>query len=264
MEEKFGKFKDILFTEKGHTYTRNGNSLISVTTLLKKYQEPFDAEKWAMWSALKASGHQLKIWQFKPDEVDYTPLLTVSVDDIKKEWNLKKKEGTEVGSLVHLYLEGLFNRKVLNLHSPYERWKILKEQAWNFYQDYKDRYIPVKLEAVVANEFSAGQIDALFWDKELRGLVIIDYKTDKEIKYENRYNKFKSPLEHLDDCNFNKYSLQTSCYKKMLEDAIDEPVLETKIVWFNKDNENYQIIEPKLLTEEVELIWQQYQRQLVD
>jgi hypothetical protein len=47
---------------------------------------------------------------------------------------------------------------------------------------------------------------------------VIDYKTNKEIKkasfvnWEGKSQKMLGPCEHLDDCNFNHYSLQLSTY----------------------------------------------------
>ena len=47
---------------------------------------------------------------------------------------------------------------------------------------------------------------------------IVDYKTNKEIKktsfvnWEGKSQKMIGPCEHLDDCNFNHYSLQLSTY----------------------------------------------------
>lgn len=51
---------------------------------------------------------------------------------------------------------------------------------------------------------------------------IIDYKTNKEIKKESFKNwegisqKMLDPVSHLDDCNFNHYSLQLSAYMYMI------------------------------------------------
>jgi hypothetical protein len=51
---------------------------------------------------------------------------------------------------------------------------------------------------------------------------IIDYKTNKEIKKESFKNwegisqKMSGPCSNLDDCNFNHYALQLSCYLYMI------------------------------------------------
>lgn len=51
---------------------------------------------------------------------------------------------------------------------------------------------------------------------------LYDYKTSKEIKTEGfkfrdgRVKKMLPPLQHLDDCEFNHYALQLSCYMYMM------------------------------------------------
>lgn len=53
-------------------------------------------------------------------------------------------------------------------------------------------------------------------------VYVIDYKTNKEIKYKSFVNwegmskKMLGPLSHLDDCNFNHYALQLSAYMYMI------------------------------------------------
>lgn len=264
MEEIFGKFNDTLFKEKGHKYYKKDKELISVTSLIGKYQNPFNENYWALWTALKESGNTLKIWQFKPDVIDYRPFLTVTVETVKKQWALEKDIGLTCGTAVHNYLEGLWNSKVLDIQCKYDRYTILKKQAEAFYVDFKDRYTPVKMEFVISNEFLAGQMDGLFYDNLNKGYVLFDYKTDKEIKFENKYQKLLKPFDKLDDCNFNKYSIQTSLYKRIFEEETGQPIIDVKIIWFCYTNESYQIIQPNLITEEINKIWQQYQSQLVD
>lgn len=264
MEEIFGKlnlFNDIIFVEEGHKYYKAGKQVISTTTLLKEYQKEFDVEYWSLYTALKRSGNTIPIWKFKPDKNDYTPFLTISQEDILKEWEEAKVLGTTIGTAIHNYLENLWGKKILNIDCTEPKYLIAKTQADNFYQDYKHKYVPVSLECVIGTEIVCGQIDGLFYDLELKGLVLIDYKTDKEIKYENKYQKFLGCLSHLQDCNFVKYGLQTSNYKMVWEKVTGIPILETKIIWFNDKNENYEIIEPNYYEKEINTIWQQFQKQ---
>ena len=117
------------------------------------------------------------------------------------------------------------------------------------------------MECVISNKWFGGQIDGLFRNTKTGKLALIDYKNDKEIKYENKYNKFQAPIAHLDDCNYNKYCLQVSMYKKIFEEETGLEIPEIKIIWFNKDSEDYEIIEPKILTKEIEDLWQHYLKQ---
>jgi hypothetical protein len=62
-------------------------------------------------------------------------------------------------------------------------------------------------------------IDTTF--KKVEGIedkiIIADWKDIKEIKYENRWEKCKHPLEEFDACNYIKYSLQLNIYKYILQ-----------------------------------------------
>ena len=45
--------KDLVFDEETHSYFYNRKRMISVTQILKKYNPPFDADKWSDYVAKK-------------------------------------------------------------------------------------------------------------------------------------------------------------------------------------------------------------------
>lgn len=76
---------------------------------------------------------------------------------------------------------------------------------------------------------------------------IYDYKTNKEIKQEGFTNwqgitdKLKSPLNHLDNCNFNHYALQLSMYMYMIlkhNHSLKPGIMEIHHILFEKDGED--------------------------
>ena len=65
----------------------------------------------------------------------------------------------------------------------------------------------------------AGTIDVLVYNSEQDMYHLVDWKTNKRID-KNSFRKKKGILEsskHLDDCNFNHYSLQLTFYRYILE-----------------------------------------------
>ncbi len=62
----------------------------------------------------------------------------------------------------------------------------------------------------------AGQIDALFLDRDLK-LVIVDWKRIRDLKYENPQSSLLYPLDHLPDSNYWTYVLQLNMYRYILE-----------------------------------------------
>jgi hypothetical protein len=89
----------------------------------------------------------------------------------------------------------------------------------------------------------AGTVDALFRDKradeyahddlnepedgksedtsdgECITLVLGDWKRSKSIVFQNQWQRGLpgTPVEHMDDCNYNHYTLQLNVYKRMLK-----------------------------------------------
>lgn len=245
------KFKDIFFIEKGHKYIniKTEKKLISVTTLIKKYQSEFDEDYWSKYKA-KQYG--------------------VSQEEVLRNWDTKRELGLYLGSLVHNYIENYRANKLIDftvlptfpLTSPQllttELYKKrLKKQADAFLKDF-EHYNLIKPELVVGNKLLAGQID--YPTKE----CIIDFKNDIKIKYKNKWQKFKAPLDHLDDCNYNKYCLQVSLYRYLMEEVGFRFTEKDKIIKFDRFSDTYECIEIPYLKTECKLILNDYERSSVN
>ena len=104
----------------------------------------------------------------------------------------------------------------------------------------------------------AGTFDNLSYDTTKNKFIIIDYKTDKKLEYSNRYKKFLKPLNHLEDCEYNKYSLQLSIYKYIIEKHTSLQIEDLIIVWLNYKNESYVKIPVEYRKEDVEKLIKYY------
>ena len=244
---ELAKFNNIKFHDKEHIYYLDGVKTKSVTSIIGKYKHPFDKD---FWSKKKA------------DERGITK------DEILKEWKYKADFSCEKGSAFHEYVENFLTNKLF----PFPEYKItealgstenmleckgavdkLIKMFDGFYEKSFGRLIPVRAEVVVGDKEwgITGMIDQLFFNEKSKKLEIWDWKTNKAIKKENKWQQFKEPLNHLDVCELNTYSLQLSFYKLIVERNTELEIGDCYIVWFNEKNETYQIIKCYDFREEI-------------
>jgi len=242
-------FSNIVFLDhykgRSHVYlnTNTQKYIKSVTQTLGIYSPPFPPEM------LEIKAQQ----------------LNVAPSELQTVWDLKRDFGTSKGSDTHNYLENRFNRKVLRQPLPHV-WERLSTTLKAHYSSqltaclnhakafvyHHPNLVPIKMELVVGDEVIAGQVDGLFWDSTTKEYLIIDYKTDKKIDFTTRYDKyFFDPISHLEYCEYNKYCLQISLYRYLLEKYTSIKLGTSKIVWLNANNESYRIIDLAYLKDEV-------------
>lgn len=232
--ELYEAFNDVKFYDEPHKYFINDTELVSVTTLIHKYQNDFDVD---YWSEYKAS-------QFN-----------VTQDEIKRAWRFINKKGTLKGSLIHSYAENLFQNKIFEypqdlIYNTFgfdpikTEYDITKKYVDNFYKDTFNKLIPIKTEIVLCDkEFNiGGMIDILFYNRKMNEFQIWDYKTNKDFKYENKKNNLLFDLSDLEDCDLEIYSLQLSLYKYIIEKNTSIKLGDSYLVWMSHNNDNYKII----------------------
>ena len=197
LKAKTPKGKYIYFDEEKHIYICDKKRLISVTQILKKHTKPFDADF-----------HAKK----KSEETGY------SVKDIKKSWDKLREEGAEVGTKVHNYLLYLLSNDrtiVRKITSDSEDDEMYFEIARNLAKDILKKYNIIGTEFIIGSpELGiAGMVDLILQEKDSGKIVVADFKTGKPIIKKNKWEKLLPPLDNIENCNFNKYSLQLSLYK---------------------------------------------------
>jgi hypothetical protein len=278
IEQLQTKFQHILYNDKYHQYfTKEGAELTSVTRFLSSLKPKFNSTFWSTIKAYEFSGHTVKSsWNnfqtfkwYLPDleyGAEYKEVsiyddhshLPVTPDDVLAQWNVDSDVGKTRGTYIHNYLEDRENRvtDVPEIIIP-EGMSI--GQSINYVNSLKtakllcDEFVAYAHNhlILVAAEFSigderlglAGRFDRLYFNKETEKYEIWDFKTDKQIRYKSSFGKLK--LFDLPDCEFEKYSLQTSLYKKIIEDALGVELGESKIVWFNLKENKWEIIQTK-------------------
>lgn len=248
VKQELRVFDKFTFFEEDHHYECNGKKVgISVTRLIENYSNPFDQQGIAEKVALR-------------NNKDVTQVL--------QEWEYKNKFACEKGHFAHEYAQSLWSNMIYqeNIKSGLEDVKMplnnIKQQAINFYNDFKDKFTHIQDEQLVGSEEYdiASAVDYLFLDNE-GNVWLIDYKTNSILKGYNddeknrRYTKkMLIPLQNIKDDSLNHYYLQLSIYKYLIEKYTNIKIYKTMIVYMSENIENYELIETPYLEEEVKEI----------
>ena len=243
IKRKLKKFDRYKFYEEPHVYTYiddNGKEIeisTSVTSLIEEYTNYFDKDKVAEIKAKKEG---------------------ISKQELLDKWEYDNNFSCTKGTITHAYNEYLWQDKIYeydkeNIIEKFGQdviepiWPKLKKICDSFYNKFKDNLIPIGLEQVIGSiDYDiAGTIDFLAYSKKLDAIVIIDYKTNKEIKKKSFNNeRMLSPLNDLMDCNYYHYSLQLAIYKYILEHETKLKVYPKKwLVWINENNDDFKLYE---------------------
>ncbi len=255
--KKLKVFDQITFYDDKHSYKIDGqpSAKVSVTGLVNTVKEPFEEEKWAKIKAKE---------------------MGISSEEMKLLWKKNNQMATYQGSTLHDYIDNFYQNKVKpynrvlaesilgqTLHEMmYKNLKVLVKQFMHFYNDTKDYVLPIKNEFVVGDLEDTricGMLDMLIYNTQTEKYEIFDFKTNKKFTEVSEYNKkLLPPVKHLDETEYNIYSLQLSLYKLFIEKYTGLEINKLKIVWFSINNDNYKVIELKYLPKECEALMKKF------
>lgn len=185
------------FNKKKHIYSIGNRELTSVTTFIGQFFKPFNAKeiarKLAKFPCNKAKKHGVRYFL--------------------KEW----KEAAEFGTRVHEGIEEHFRSNCFKADKR-ETDYIVQAINWFYTQKTIPRATNLEVEKIIYSEELgiAGTIDLLLYNGNT--ITLVDWKTSKAInKKAYKGEKGLKPLQEIDDCNYNKYTMQLSLYAYMLE-----------------------------------------------
>lgn len=244
-------FRNIKYEDTRHAYinAQTGNQYTSVTQFLSKLKEPFDSN---FWSKKKAKERN------------------ITQEEILEEWKYLKELGNSRGSYLHAILEKLNQRDITELEIKKYCTDLIadliqSESNWewdldtpitnsfqelnklaNLFIEQNEYLIPILQEFVIGDDDLniAGRFDCLYFNEETNEYQIWDYKTDKKLEYFSKYKK-KIKLFNVDDCEYEKYSLQLSLYKYIIEKNTPFKLGDSYIVYFKHSVSEYEIIKAK-------------------
>jgi ATP-dependent exoDNAse (exonuclease V) beta subunit len=201
----------IEFHPEPHHYILGQEKLTSVTTLIHRWFPQFDAEAVAKKKAEREGS---------------------SFEALLLEWEKKRDQSSAFGTKVHLMAETIIQTKddrAADHLAQNDREKAylatLKEVLLRIAKGYD--FIESEKIIFSPTHKVAGTVDLLLRSKDTGEFVIADWKTNREIKFSGyRQEMGSGPCVHLQNCNFNHYSLQTSAYGELLvaEGYVDQAV----------------------------------------
>jgi len=224
------KGKKLKFDPVKHEYSLGDTILTGVTDCIKSFFEPFDRIYWAEYVANRDGK---------------------TTEGVLDEWQEKRMQGDKVHKLIQDYINGKQNEDYPN--------EVLK--AIYFLQSLQDVKEITSEKIVYSIEWEiAGTIDVVI--ETSKGVILLDWKTTKNLRMDNSYRRAKSPISHLDDCNYNLYALQLNLYKSIFEQQFGKKVIEIGFVKL-AEGEPLEYFSVKDLSHEIYLMmnhWKQYNK----
>lgn len=238
-------FDGLEFVDEGHKYFLHGEELRSVSSIVTEFEEEFDTPAKAAAYAEK-NGETAEYW----------------ID----QWRFINVRATTEGSLVHEYAESLswLHMGVPENITEGNKCKYVKDKGWlvptrpkecaalNFYNDFPQNTYIVLPETRIYNVGKkykyAGTFDLLVYydhptDKSKSGLMVLDWKTNRELykEYSHEHGKMMMwPFSELYEEPYGGYVVQLNLYSLALR-KIGLKVIGRRVIWL-KGDETYEII----------------------
>jgi len=195
----------IVFNEENHTYQNfeTKEFYTSVSKVLSLYKEPFDKEFHASRKAIKEG---------------------VTKDEMLAKWDKINKEACDKGHNVHQIVENFIKEGTIedvNLINAFE--KIFNKK------DYKR---VLSEEIVYSDKYKIAGTSDMICDVNDDEFDILDLKTNKKFLFHNNFSKYlKAPLNNLQQCHYNDYSLQLSLYAYLYSGLTNKRVRKICILY---------------------------------
>lgn len=218
----------ISFDPEGHIYTINSTVFTSVTTIVEKCFEQFDADYWA---AKKA------------------PSLGMTPQQVKAMWAHTGEQARNLGTQMHEKIERYYMGLPNDDDDTYRLF-------CTFAREYK--LTPYRTEWAIYDEDShvAGTLDFLNYGDD--GFTIYDWKRSNKVIVggvpctTSRWRKTAlAPISHVPDTTFWHYALQVSIYRYILEKNYGIDVASSRLAVFHPDNGRPYVVEVPYMKQEV-------------
>ena len=244
----------IRFQEEGHKYwiRGSGENVVSTTTLIGTYFSKFDGRAIIDRHIQRADN----IRYFEDPTYKY---YRMDSDAILAMWDELGRKAAEEGTYNHEQIERYYNGLVVDF-SKREHFELFNK----FHLDHIKDLEPFRTEMLIYHEALriTGSADMLYRNRKTKKIVLADWKFIKRLSVRNRSKQAKPPLDHLDDTNHTKYTLQLSIYRYILETEYGYDVETQFLVILHKNQKNYRKVVTPYLRQEVEKMFALRQEQL--
>jgi len=182
----------IKLIEETHKYvnTDTNEEYASVSSILSLFKKPFDKKYWAEKKA-----------------ADYG----TSVDEVLQQWDDLRDHSCARGKNYHKIMEDflLTQKREDGNDSLYDSLQHNMSNLGTIKEVYAERLLYDHDYKV------AGTADVII-DHPFNQFSVLDFKTNKKFRYVSKYGEYLlAPVDHLQSCEFNTYTLQLSLYAYM-------------------------------------------------
>jgi hypothetical protein len=184
----------------------------SVSSVIKDFTEPFDADKVAGFVARKRG---------------------ISKEEVLQEWDNKRIAACSKGNRVHSFGENFTGET-----TPIDGYEKAVCAFWDSIPNHIQPFL-FELQMFSEELGIAGTADIILYNTNTGKFVIADYKTNIDLFKNYRGKKMLPPFDHMLDCPYSKYELQLSFYQYLFEQSGFE-VEDRKIVWL-KNNGTFKV-----------------------
>jgi ATP-dependent exoDNAse (exonuclease V) beta subunit len=206
----------VILDHETHVYTNTDNNerYTSVTTFISQYKKPFDKDFWSKKVAQR-------------EGVDQQTVLD--------NWSSITKQAQNRGTKVHLIMEQFVKDRVVEPG----------------YEELVDSFVAKTSAIIKPNSKIESEILLYNHEHKLAGMSdlivendsifhVLDFKTNKKFNFSSKYNEyFFEPVEYLQQCEFNSYTLQLSLYAYMYELMTGKRCGSLKIFYLRETNSKY-------------------------
>ena len=240
-------FTGLVFVEEGHKYFLNGKQMTCVSDVTHLFAEHFDSEQ----KAVKTYNRNFD----NPKSKYYH----MTVEQILESWKQISKDACEAGTFTHECGESMFYYMTGQLDKILPDFKDRltddggfvclypkEEAAAKFWEDVPECYVPILAETKVYDEELgySGTFDLLmYYDAELNnkdasksGLIVWDYKTNKNLEKNFMGKRLLKPFDYLLDMPKSLYGLQLSLYQSCLEKRGFKAIMRS-LIWLKSDGD---------------------------
>lgn len=177
-------------------------------------------------------------FDFENKSKQYAAKYGLDVEEVRDSWKQKNKQSTDFGTLIHESIEYRLKNK-------------------NLPKDCNDPDVIENIASKIEEEFRPGEflLEQIIWDKDYKlagtsdliidnsdTFSIVDFKTNKQIKYTNVYEEkfLLKPVDHLPNGEYFKYALQLSFYAYMFNKKTGKTLDRLSFFWLKRKNNSYE------------------------
>lgn len=233
LKNKHPRDSRIKFYPEPHIYTIDNTPAPSASTIIAKFFPEFDSAYWA---------------NRKAPELGMTPI------EVELMWKNKGEAAAKDGTFLHEQIENFY------LEQAYER-----TEEFHLFENFVSEHNhikPFRTEWRIFDEqhHIAGTIDLI--SENGNGYEMYDWKRSKKVVSSfngepiknNQWQRGVGPLADIDDTSYNRYCLQQSLYKYILEKNYGLKVSKMYLIVLYPEYDNYYKVEVPYLKDKAEYI----------